>query len=126
MTKKKDTEESLPAMPIAEIDPETNLRYSFRKRVSYFLRRNFVFFLVNTIALLALFWLTSYGDETITKTTVMQMIVTRTVRTGIGVWLALIFFKFYMPKIALQSEVVDNENIAVALIFVGFLLAANL
>ena len=53
----------------------------------------------------------------------LTMLIESIARICVGVMMAEAFWKFRMPKIGLQSEI-GNGNVAAALIFLAFLLAA--
>lgn len=53
----------------------------------------------------------------------LTMLIESVARICVGVFMAEAFWKFRMPKIGLQSQI-GNGNIAAAIIFLAFLLAA--
>ncbi len=53
----------------------------------------------------------------------LTMLIESVARICVGVMMAEIFWKFRMPKVGLQTEI-EKGNVAAALIFLAFLLAA--
>lgn len=56
----------------------------------------------------------------------LSLLVTRTARSTLGVFLGMLFMKFAFPKIDLQTELVEEHNIASAIIFAAVIIGVCL
>lgn len=94
--------------------------YTFWQRVYYVLRRYCVFAVILVPCYL---YLTRANQE---DNALLSLMVTRITRSTVGVLLGLIFMKFAFPKIALQTELIEDQNIAIALLFAAIIIGVNL
>jgi len=105
-------------------DKHKKIRENFRKtqRVAYFIKRYLIFAVILVPSLIYL----HYVDITRAESSLLVLLVTRICRSTVGVLLAMLFSKFAFPKIALQTELIEDQNIAIALIFAAIIIGVNL
>lgn len=96
--------------------------FSKFQRFKYQCKRHVIFLV---ILLPSLYWLHNL-DPTKTESSLLVLLVTRICRSTIGVMLAILFAKFAFPKMALQSEILEDQNIAVAILFAAIIIGVNL
>lgn len=97
-------------------------RYTMTQRLFYNLKRYLVFMVILAPALIWLY----YVDPTKTESSLLVLLTTRIARSTTGVCLAMLFMKFAFPKMALQEEIVTDQNISAALIFAAIVIATCL
>jgi hypothetical protein len=97
-------------------------RYTRTQRTLYALKRYMIFFVI----LLPSLWWLAYIDPAKTDSSLLLLLVTRIARSTIGICLAMLFMKFAFPRVALQTELIDDNNVAVALIFAAIIIGVNL
>lgn len=105
-------------------------RYSWRERTLYFVKRNVVFLIFAVPAFLVLI---SDGIQTTPDGVVinpgkeiLMLLAGKVLRSVVGLWLALMIMKFYMPRMSIQTELIEDQNIAVAIVVAAVVLAMNL
>ena len=91
-------------------------RYTLLERFFYSIRRNAIFGLVLIPCYL---YLTHANQD---ENVLMSLIVTRIMRSTIGVLLACLFMKFAFPAVALQTELIEDQNISIAIIFAAIVI----
>ena len=92
-------------------------RYTHLERSIYALKRYCIFLVILIPCFLYLKYVNP--DENV----LMTLLVTRIARSTVGVMLACLFMKFAFPKIAFQTEILDEANISVAIIFAAIVIA---
>lgn len=105
-------------------DKHKKIRESFGKaqRAVYFIKRYLIFAIILIPSLVYL----HFVDITKGESSLLVLLVTRICRSTVGVLLAMLFSKFAFPKIALQTELIEDQNIAIALIFAAIIIGVNL
>lgn len=101
---------------------ESKPDYSLLERFLYQCKRHVIFIV---ILLPSLVWL-NYVDPTKSESSLLVLLVTRVCRSTIGVMLSILFSKFAFPKMALQTEILEDQNVAVAILFAAIIIGVNL
>lgn len=105
-------------------------QYSRQERIIYFIRRHLVFAIPISLGLWYLYNIpvTAGPDGVIISPAreLFTLMVTRSLKCLITVWLAILVMKFAFPKIHLQTELLDENNIAVALLMAGIILGMSM
>ena len=112
MTTKKLTKEAIRA------------QFSYQERVLYWVRRNLVFLVIAVCGLLLMRLAPSAGpdDPFNLFSAMVQLLGKSLLDASIKLFSIFLFMKFALPRIAFQYEIVDNGNIAAAMIFVALVL----
>ena len=100
------------------------MNYTRLERLVYLLRRHAVFAVILVPAILFLAYLPA--DTQTVGQSLLTLILIRAARAALGVSLAILFAKFAFPKVDLQREIIEDQNVAVALLFAGIVIGVNL